>query len=92
MYGSYVFFSLTSRVPTFCMLVSSISLMTCLGLIAYDVWPIGVLVIGVLVILVMFLEFIVYGAHHCVRSALHVCKAIAISIVNAIRGLGHTFF
>ena len=44
------------------MLVSALSLMLFLGLIAFQAWPAGVLVIGVLVILVMILQFIVYGA------------------------------
>ena len=52
------------------MLISSISLMSFLGLIAYDAKPTGVLVIGVLIILVMFLQFIVYGTHRCATLAL----------------------
>jgi len=56
--------------PTLCTLISSISLMSFLGLIAYDARPTGVLVIGVLIILVMFLQFIVYGTHQCVTFAL----------------------
>jgi len=58
--------------PTFCMLLSSLSLMFFLGLIAFEAWPIGVLVLGVLVVLVMALQFIVYGA---------------ISVVNIVKGL-----
>jgi len=71
--------------PPSAWLVSSISLMTFLGLIAYDAWPVGVLVISVLVVLVMFLEFVVYGAHRFVRSALYVCRAIADLMVKAVR-------
>ena len=54
------------------MLLSAISLMVFLGLIAYDAWPIGVLVIGVLVTLMMLLQFIVYGMHQFSASALHI--------------------
>ena len=49
--------------------------MAFLGLIAYDVWPIGILVIGVLVLLVMVLQFVVYGMHQFAVSALHVWRA-----------------
>jgi len=44
------------------MLISSLSLMSFLGLIAFEAWPVGVVVIGLLVVLVMILQFIVYGA------------------------------
>jgi len=47
--------------PTFCALVSSISLTSFLGLIAFDARPVSVIMIGVLVVLVMLLQFIVYG-------------------------------
>ena len=48
--------------------------MAFLGFVAYDVWPIGV-VIGVLVMLLMALEFIVYGLHQFAASALRVWRA-----------------
>ncbi|KIM36066.1 hypothetical protein M413DRAFT_46337, partial [Hebeloma cylindrosporum] len=38
-YGSFVFFSMSSRMPTFCTLISSMSLMSFLGLVAYDARP-----------------------------------------------------
>jgi hypothetical protein len=66
------------------MLVSSISLMTFLGLVAFDVSPVGVLVIGILVVLVMTIQFIVYGTHRFATSSLHVWRAGAISMVNAV--------
>ena len=49
--------------------------MAFLGLVTYDVWPIGVLVIGVLVVLLMVLRFIVYGMHQFAASALRVWRA-----------------
>ena len=64
--------------PTFCTLISSISLMSFLGLIAYDARPVVVLMIGVLVVLVMILQFIVYGTHHCATSVLHVWRSGAV--------------
>jgi hypothetical protein len=44
------------------------------GLVAYDARPLGVAVIGVLVILVMMLQFIVYGTHRCATLALRVWR------------------
>ena len=72
--------------PTFCMLVSSMSLVASLGLIAYDGWSVGILVIGLLVVLVMFLQFIVYGVHQFVASALQIWRAVISLTVNAVRG------
>jgi hypothetical protein len=61
--------------------------MAFLGLLAYDTWSIGVLVIGVLVILMMILQFIVYGVHQFVRSALRLWRAGVVSIIHGFRGL-----
>ena len=73
--------------PTFCMLLSSISLMAFLGLIAYDAWPVGVLVIGVMVFLVMTLQFIVYGVDHIFAFALRTWRAGTASVIHGIRAL-----
>jgi len=78
--------------PTFCAIVSSVSLMVFLGLVAFDASPVGVFVIGILVGLVMIMQFIVFGTHQFVAFALRVCqRAGAISTVNVVkrfRGLG----
>jgi len=66
------------------MLLSTLSLITFLALVAYDVWPIGVLVIGVLVMLLVALEFIVYGVHQCAASALRVWRAGIESMGNIV--------
>ena len=74
--------------PTFCVLVSSISLMTFLGLVAFDASPGSVLVIGILVVLVMTIQFIVSGTHQFAISLLHLWTAAgAISMVNAVKRL-----
>ena len=73
--------------PTFCMLLSSISLMAFLVLVAYDAWPVGVLVIGVMVLLVMMLQFIVYGMHQFVASVLGICRAGVASVIHRFRCL-----
>ena len=57
------------------MLLSTSSLVAFLGLVAYDVWPIGVLVMGVLVALMMLLQFIMYAMHRFSASTLHIWTA-----------------
>jgi len=65
-----------------------------LGLVAYDVWPIGVTVIWVLVVLIMLLQFIVYAIDQISASASHVWKAgrnVMGKVVQGFRSLtsGH---
>ena len=66
------------------MLLSSISLMVLLGLVAYDAWPIGVLVIVLLVVLVMLLQFIVYGTHQFAAYVLNIWRAGRDSMGNIL--------
>ena len=64
--------------------------MVFLGLVAYDVWPIGVSVIGVVVILMMLLQFIVYGMHRFSASALHIWtggRQFMVKVVQGFRSL-----
>jgi hypothetical protein len=62
--------------------------MSLLGFFAYDARPVSVLMIGILVVVVMFLEFIVYGAHQFARSALHIWRTgVVINISQGFRGL-----
>lgn len=74
-YGTYFFFSLSSRVPAFCTLVSSVSLTIFLALVAYDTWPEVVLVLGITVVFGMCLQFPIYAAHrfitHLARGFLY---------------------
>ena len=58
--------------------------MAFLGLVAYDVWPIGVLVIGMLVVLLMALQFIVYGMHQFAASGLRAWKVVMDSMGNVV--------
>ena len=69
------------------MLLSSISLMAFLVLVAYDAWPVGVLVIVVVVIVVMILQFIVFGVHQFVVSALRIWGAGVASVIHRFRCL-----
>jgi len=58
--------------------------MAFLGLVAYHAWPVGVLVIVLLVVLVMLLQFIVYGTHQFAAYALNVWRAGRVSIGNVL--------
>ena len=69
------------------MLVSSISLMSFLGLTSFDASPTGVLVIVVLVVLAMTNQFIVYGIHQFATSAWHIWRAGDIPVVNVVERL-----
>ena len=63
--------------------------MAFLGLVAFDASPVGV-VIGILVVtvvLVMAVQFIVYGTHRFATSSLQVWRAGAISMANAVARL-----
>ena len=71
--------------PTFCMIVSSVSLMAAFGFVAYDGWSVGVLVVGPFVVLVMILQFVVYGMHRTVTSAFHVWRVIEVSMINTVQ-------
>jgi len=70
--------------PTFCMAVSSTLFVAFIGLVALDAWPVGVMVIGPLVVLVMTLQFIVFVIHQCVISVLHIWRAGGVSMVNVV--------
>ncbi|KAG5732599.1 hypothetical protein E4T56_gene16874 [Termitomyces sp. T112] len=62
-YSSYFFFSLSSRVPALCLFFSALTLMEFMALVAFEVWPMGVLVVCFGVGIVMTLQFLVFGAH-----------------------------
>ena len=61
--------------------------MTFLGIVAFDASPVGVLVIGILVVLVMTIQFIVYGTHQFAVSSLHLWRAGTLSMANAVKRL-----
>ncbi|KAG7448893.1 uncharacterized protein BT62DRAFT_732613 [Guyanagaster necrorhizus] len=62
MFDSYFFFSLSARVPIICMLLSGLTLMGFLGVVAWTVWPAGLLIMSFVVGMLMSLQFLVFGA------------------------------
>ena len=53
------------------MFISSVSLMGFLGMVAFEVWPQGVMVTCFVVGLVMTMQFLVYGAHWAATKVAH---------------------
>jgi len=62
-YGSYFFFSLSSRLPLVALFIAVLALVGFLGAIAWTAWPAAVLVMCVLTGVLISLQFIVYGCH-----------------------------
>ncbi|TFK35298.1 hypothetical protein BDQ12DRAFT_688289 [Crucibulum laeve] len=86
-YNSYFFFSLSARVPALCMFISALSLMGFLGLVAYDAFPQGVIVVCFLVGVVMSLQFLVYGVHRCVSLVAEGGRRGGRSVMGVVRKL-----
>ena len=66
-YDSYLFFSISARVPTTCTFLSAVSLTGFLVLVAFETWPEAVLVLCFFFGIVMSLQYLVYGVHIAVR-------------------------
>ncbi|KDR68662.1 hypothetical protein GALMADRAFT_230988 [Galerina marginata CBS 339.88] len=85
LYNSYFFFSLSARVPAFCMFISAVSLMAFLGLVAFDAWPQGVLALSFIVGIVMSMQFLVYGAHWCANRVAQGGRASGRGVVRVVK-------
>ncbi|KAF8163851.1 hypothetical protein B0H34DRAFT_341343 [Crassisporium funariophilum] len=86
-YDSYFFFALSARVPALCMFISALSLMGFLGLVAFEAWPQGVIVVCFVVGVVMSLQFLVFGAHWCAERVVKGGRAGGRGIVRVVRGV-----
>lgn len=75
-YGGYIFFALSARVPTLCMVASAMTLLAFLTVVAFEVWPVGVVVGCFLVGMLMSLQFLVYGCHMFVRGVIGVVRGV----------------
>ncbi|KAG1844315.1 hypothetical protein DFJ58DRAFT_802764, partial [Suillus subalutaceus] len=62
-YGKYLFFCISSRLPAVCMFVSACALMAFLLSVAWSAWPTAVLVMCFIAGSLISLQFIVYGLH-----------------------------
>lgn len=67
-YDTYIFFSISSKVPTICTCISAVSLTGFLALVAFGTWPEAVLVLCFFIGVVMSLQYLVYGIHVAART------------------------
>ncbi|KIK41245.1 hypothetical protein CY34DRAFT_68801, partial [Suillus luteus UH-Slu-Lm8-n1] len=63
LYGKYLFFCISSRLPAVCMFVSACALMAFLLSVAWSAWPTAVLVMCFIAGFLISLQFIIYGLH-----------------------------
>ncbi|PPQ82814.1 hypothetical protein CVT25_009192 [Psilocybe cyanescens] len=90
LYGSYFFFSLSARVPAFCMFISAVSLMGFLAVVAFAAWPQGVIGISFLVGVIMSMQFLVYGAHWCANRVAEGGRVGGRGVVTVVRVVRRT--
>ena len=62
-FGTYFFFCLCCRLPTFSMLISSIALLAFMFFVSFQVWPQAVLVISFLAGVLVTLQYLLFGVH-----------------------------
>ncbi|EGO00349.1 hypothetical protein SERLA73DRAFT_73063 [Serpula lacrymans var. lacrymans S7.3] len=74
-YGTYMFFCISARMPALCMFASACALMVFLLCVSWSAWPTAVLVMSFLAGTIVSLQFIVYGVHCVVRSIFELGRA-----------------
>lgn len=89
-YGSYFFFAICSRMPVICMSTSAIALTAFLGFVAFEVWPLGVLVVCFCVGIIMTLQFLVFGVHWGINKIIGWGRAIKEVVMVVVRRLTRT--
>lgn len=89
-YGSYFFFSLSSRLPLVALIIAVLSLVGFLCAIAWSAWPSAVLVMCVITGVLVSLQFIVYGFHRLALGLAWMLRGAwlgAVNIVNRLRAV-----
>ncbi|KAM5538370.1 hypothetical protein V8D89_007972 [Ganoderma adspersum] len=66
-YNTYLFFSLTCRLPILCMALSTVSLMSFLLAVAWTAWPTAVLVMSFVAGFLLTSQFVIFGIHRLVN-------------------------
>lgn len=77
-FDSYFFFSISSRMPVVCMLISGGALMVFLVLVAWESWPEGVMLVSAFVGTMMTLQFFVWGFMKLGLAMMWLARAIGI--------------
>ncbi|KAF8554755.1 hypothetical protein OG21DRAFT_1508501 [Imleria badia] len=75
-YGKYLFFCISARIPALCLFTSAFALMTFLLSVAWTAWPTAVLVMSFMAGVLVSLQFIVYGMHCVVVFIAEVIRSI----------------
>ncbi|KAF8231509.1 hypothetical protein L208DRAFT_61194 [Tricholoma matsutake] len=87
-YTSYFFFSLSSRLPLLSTLTAAVALTTFLVVVAYEAWPVGVLVTFFGWGVMMTLQFLVFGVHWVVRGVGRVGRELGRAVRRVVGWLG----
>ena len=69
------------------MSVSAIALTAFLGFVAFEVWPLGVLVVCFFVGIIMTLQFLVFGVHWAINKIIgwgREIKEVAMTVVRRL--------
>ena len=81
-YGSYFFFSLSSRLPLIALIIAVLALVGFLCAIAWTAWPSAVLVMCVITGVLVSLQFIVYGFHRLALGLAWMLRGAWLGAVN----------
>jgi hypothetical protein len=69
------------------MVLSAVSLMLFLGLVAYEAWPQAVLVISFLIGFLMTSQFLAYGAHWCAVKVMQGGRAGTRGVLTVVQSI-----
>lgn len=83
-YGKYLFFCISARIPALCMFTSAFALMTFLLSVVWTAWPTAVLVVSFMAGVLVSLQFIVYGVHCAVVFVAQVARTVGRGILRCL--------
>ncbi|KAF8444996.1 hypothetical protein L210DRAFT_3531682 [Boletus edulis BED1] len=83
-YGKYLFFCVSARIPALCMFTSACALMTFMLSVAWTAWPSAVLFMSFIAGVLISLQFIVYGLHCIVVFIAEVARSIRRGIFRCL--------
>jgi hypothetical protein len=85
LYGKYLFFCISSRLPAVCMFVSACALMAFLLSVAWSAWPTAVLVMCFIAGFLISLQFIIYGLHCVVICMTEIFRRVRRGLMWCVR-------
>jgi len=83
-FGTYFFFCLCCRLPSFLILLSTIFLLAFITIISYDVWPQAVLVVSFFAGLLLTMQYLLFGAKQIFNGIRWLFKKIGTGFARAI--------